>query len=258
MFKVTARAVLELGSELISSDIIAFYELIKNGFDAGSERGVEISFDIVLGRRAFKQFKRELENDPASYQTIRSRIEKSLNSDAGQLYDAAIETLNGAQSATKLHDGLDEIYESNSISVSDTGSGMSFDDLERVFLVIGTPSRKTAVDEALKNKSKSIPFLGEKGIGRLSAMRLGEKLEVRSAKTDDKRLNILDIDWSEFGELDAMLEDIPVSPREGGKKLTKDWSGTRITIRNLEADWTRRRLEELAIEEFSTRIPQVM
>ena len=90
-----------------------------------AQRGVEISFDIVLGRRAFKQFKRELENDPASYQTIRSRIEKSLNSDAGQLYDAAIETLNGAQSATKLHDGLDEIYESNSISVSDTGSGGS-------------------------------------------------------------------------------------------------------------------------------------
>ena len=34
LFKVTARTVLELGSELISSDVIAFYELIKNGFDA--------------------------------------------------------------------------------------------------------------------------------------------------------------------------------------------------------------------------------
>ena len=33
MFKITARTVLELGSELISSDIIAFYELIKNGFE---------------------------------------------------------------------------------------------------------------------------------------------------------------------------------------------------------------------------------
>ncbi len=34
MFKVSARTILELGSELISSDIIAFYELIKNSFDA--------------------------------------------------------------------------------------------------------------------------------------------------------------------------------------------------------------------------------
>ena len=36
MFKVSARTVLELGAELISSDIIAFYELVKDAFDAGS------------------------------------------------------------------------------------------------------------------------------------------------------------------------------------------------------------------------------
>jgi len=36
-FRVNARAVLELGSELVSSGIIAFYELIKNAFDAGSK-----------------------------------------------------------------------------------------------------------------------------------------------------------------------------------------------------------------------------
>jgi hypothetical protein len=34
VFRVNARTVLELGSELISSDIIAFYELIKNVADA--------------------------------------------------------------------------------------------------------------------------------------------------------------------------------------------------------------------------------
>jgi len=52
MFKVKARSVLELGSELISSDVIAFYELIKNGFDAGTTNGVEIRFEVVLGLRA--------------------------------------------------------------------------------------------------------------------------------------------------------------------------------------------------------------
>ena len=44
-FKVAARTILQLGSELISSDSIAFNELIKNGFDAGSSR-VEIEFLI--------------------------------------------------------------------------------------------------------------------------------------------------------------------------------------------------------------------
>ena len=46
-FKVAARTILQLGSELISSDSIAFYELIKNGFDAGSSR-VEIEFLIRI------------------------------------------------------------------------------------------------------------------------------------------------------------------------------------------------------------------
>lgn len=51
-FTITARTVLELGSELISSDIIAFYELIKNAFDAATTDGVEISFEVVLRRNA--------------------------------------------------------------------------------------------------------------------------------------------------------------------------------------------------------------
>ncbi len=37
-FRVTARTILQLGAELISSDAVAFYELIKNAFDAGSKR----------------------------------------------------------------------------------------------------------------------------------------------------------------------------------------------------------------------------
>src|SRR5438874_2638149 len=35
-FRVSARTLLQLGAELISSDGIAFYELIKNAFDAKS------------------------------------------------------------------------------------------------------------------------------------------------------------------------------------------------------------------------------
>ena len=53
MFKISARTVLELGAELISSDTIAFYELIKNAFDAKSKNGVEIRFKIVLRRNAY-------------------------------------------------------------------------------------------------------------------------------------------------------------------------------------------------------------
>ena len=36
-FTFSARTILELGKELISSDEVALYELIKNGVDAGSK-----------------------------------------------------------------------------------------------------------------------------------------------------------------------------------------------------------------------------
>ena len=44
---------LELGSELISSDIIAFYELIKNAFDAGSRTGADVRFQVAMRRNDY-------------------------------------------------------------------------------------------------------------------------------------------------------------------------------------------------------------
>ena len=52
-FRVAARAVLELGAELISSDEIALYELVKNAFDAGSS-DVEIKFYVSLRRTEYE------------------------------------------------------------------------------------------------------------------------------------------------------------------------------------------------------------
>ena len=50
-FRIAARTILHLGSELISSDGVAFYELIKNSYDARSSN-VEIQVLMVLARRA--------------------------------------------------------------------------------------------------------------------------------------------------------------------------------------------------------------
>src|SRR5882757_1262230 len=46
-FRFKARVLLELGAELISSDAIALYELVKNAIDAGSRR-TSILIQVVL------------------------------------------------------------------------------------------------------------------------------------------------------------------------------------------------------------------
>ena len=252
MFRITARTVLELGAELISSDIIAFYELVKNGFDAGTTDGVEIRFDIPLSRRDYLRLRQAIAAG-GSVDEVKELIVDSIQPGAS---DSAREGIAATIAAVTDHGdlvkALDEIWVTfNTISVSDSGSGMSLADLEENFLVIGTASRKREVEAALTAGHDRVPFLGEKGIGRLSAMRLGERLRVETARADDLHMNCLDIDWAEFGDIDAMLDQIPVAPKLGGEKPDPGWSGTSITISDLSENWTFERVRDMCRTEFS-------
>lgn len=249
MFKITARTVLELGSELISSDIIAFYELIKNGFDAGTDDGVAINFNIVIRRNAYLELRRKALAGSDELSEIRSLAIAALNVESSSELPKAL--LQRATTHQQLIEALDQIYATSHIVVSDTGSGMSVDDLQNNFLVIGTASRKREVDKALSSGKSKTPFLGEKGIGRLSAMRLGDTLQVETARKTDSHLNCLDIDWSDFAQVDAMLADIDIQPTNGDAKRDAAWSGTRIIIGKLTEDWTSERVKRMAEYDFS-------
>ncbi len=252
MFRITARTVLELGSELISSDIIAFYELIKNGFDARTKTGVEVKFDIVIPKHAVSTLIRLISRG-GEIAVLKASVEAEILESASEAAKAGLRTLlSKASDATSLAEALAEGQRRfNTIRVSDTGSGMSAQDLQKTFLVIGTGSRKKAVEAAIAGGASQSPFLGEKGIGRLSAMRLGDHLRVETARTEDSTLNLLIINWKDFNNVDAMLDEIPVAPTVGGPKLTPAWSGTSIIISDLMENWTEARVREMAGKEFA-------
>lgn len=280
MFRITARTVLELGSELISSDIIAFYELIKNGFDAGSDRGVELRFDIALPRHAHLKLQQRIaaaapnagestdepdlkaatapggmpdvalaDNVDDLKEAVAAALLSGASAEAKNIVTSAVET---AGTFAELASSLAEAHAAcNTISVLDRGSGMSMVDLGDAFLVIGTASRKREVDAALKAGAARTPYLGEKGIGRLSAMRLGERLRVETARADDVAMNLLEIDWRDFGAIDAMLDEVPVSPAQGGPKPNAAWSGTRLVVGDLGENWTEARVREMCEYDFA-------
>lgn len=252
MFRITARTVLELGSELISSDIIAFYELIKNGFDARTKTGVEVRFDIPLSRSSYLRLADKVVAG-GNLNTLKELIASALDlSASAQARDGFLTTIKRAGNCEELQDRLAEAQARyNTITVADTGSGMSLDDLKRSFLVIGTPSRKREVEAALHRGDRETPYLGEKGIGRLSAMRLGECLRVETARETDSQLNLLEIDWRAFADVDAMLDQIPVTPIIGSNKPSPKWSGTSIIISNLSENWTEARIREMAEYDFA-------
>lgn len=260
MFKISARTVLELGAELISSDLIAFYELIKNCFDARSPTGAEIAFQIVLRRNVYLKIlnesgrlseaasQKEMQREEVDQliQKLRDELESSAPGARGEAFLA---TLGQPPDHDAFKTALGEAYRThNTITVSDSGSGMSLEDLEQVYLRIGTASRKHAVDESIESGSTTSPFLGEKGIGRLSAMRLGERLRVETARAEDTAINVLVIDWSLFRNVDALITDISVYPLVGHAKLRADWSGTQLTIADISEDWSQAKVVHLADE----------
>ena len=199
-FRMTARTILQLGAELISSDGIAFYELIKNSFDAGSRRVlidicVRMDHDVCQDHLATLQHSDD--NSVGELENRKQRILADLDWTVPDTEDLS-DRIQEAKSASALTRRLEE---ANYIQIKDTGHGMSADDLDQIYLTIGTRHRQTQRDRlSAEGRSRQRPILGEKGLGRLSAMRLGWRLRVSSTVKGEERWNRLIVDWRDFAK----------------------------------------------------------
>lgn len=248
-FRVTARTVLQLGAELISSDSVAFYELIKNAFDAGSQR-VFIDVRMRMDHGAYLLHSNALRNGVSeSHETLeayRRRILRDIDTSAPGA-DDLIRSIKRARSFPALSRRLEE---ANYVQIRDRGHGMSAKDLEEIYLTIGTPHRRR--QRTRQSGSGSLrPILGEKGLGRLSVMRLGWRLHVSTTTEGEKHWNRLRVDWRQFIDDDLMVEDVSISPTKGDVKQDWSTSGTRIRIYALTSPWSPTKLGDVATDEFS-------
>ncbi len=258
-FKVSARTILQLGAELISSDGVAFYELIKNAFDAGS-RNVEI--DMLIRIEGFvaqdvAEELRDLEEDVGlksvdrklRFTALQKRLLKGINEEA----PGAVQLVRKINAARNPGELVEVAEEANVIEIRDSGSGMSLDDLNQIYLTIGTAHRARQRAAAIASGDRDTRILGEKGLGRLSTMRLGQRLHVQTARKADSVWNTLNLDWRDFADAgDAkLISDIPVRPRKGAVKQEPRAHGTTIRVSALASEWTRDDFQEIVDQEFS-------
>ncbi len=248
-FRVTARTVLQLGAELISSDSVAFYELIKNAFDAGSQR-VFIDVCVRMDHGAYLSHSNVLHNGVAesasALEEYRRRILDDIDT-AAPGADKLIKRIKQARTFPALSRRLEE---ANYVQIRDRGHGMSAQDLEEIYLTIGTPHRRRQRERRTKDGNLR-PLLGEKGLGRLSAMRIGWRLHVSTTTEGEKHWNRLRVDWRQFIDDNLMVEDVSISPTKGDVKQDSSNSGTRIRIYALTSAWSPSKLKEIATDEFS-------
>ncbi len=167
-FTVHPSVVYKLGEDLVTDEIQAIVELVKNCYDAD-----------------------------ATYANVR------------------------IQTAT---DDSDDGF----IEISDDGTGMELGDIRRGWLTISN-SPKIEMKEAGKTTGRGRTPLGDKGLGRLAAQRLGETVTITTVPKDGTAHRVT-FDWRDFSKFDT-LDDVPVSVTRVSKPDRPH--GTVIRVTNL-------------------------
>ncbi|MFA6550699.1 MAG: ATP-binding protein, partial [Candidatus Gracilibacteria bacterium] len=134
--------------------------------------------------------------------------------------------------------------EKGEIIIVDNGVGMAMDTVLGVWLEPGTDFRQRQLNSGTCSKKfKRVP-LGEKGIGRFGAHKLGKKIELVTKAQGDIEI-IVEINWEDF-EKDEYLENVQVAVKERKPVVfTGNKTGTSIKISSLRTVWNRGMVRDL-------------
>ncbi|KHT28431.1 sensor histidine kinase [Pectobacterium carotovorum] len=231
-FRIAARTLRHLGSELITSDDIALNELIKNSFDAHSPK-VKIRIESPFNYKTIDNAHRY--NDVHSF--LDDIFASTISDTKREHIKEKLETISNIQEVITLLPRYQKII------VEDTGDGMSKDQLENAFLVVGTPTKWLQKN---KSDSSSEKILGDKGIGRLSMMRLGNKSIVKSTTSNCHHWHKINFDWNLFEDPSKYLDEIDISVIQGKEKINRKEKGTQIIIFDLNKNWEQKDAEDFA------------
>lgn len=179
---------------------------------------------IIIDPRIIQHLGRDLITSPdvAIVELIKNSIDaksKVINLHLFECFDKVFECENFATVLPKevLNFVPDKLRESSVLIVEDNGFGMSTNQLENGFLKIGTDIKSQKPGDGI--------LLGEKGIGRLAAQRLGNALIVETASESEKFLSVTYLDWN---EIIKGKENVPYEQISGASK-----SYTRLWIFNV-------------------------
>jgi len=139
-----------------------------------------------------------------------------------------------------VHFAFDDNNKLDRITIEDDGFGMDSNVIENSWLTIATDYKYKILKPNICNR---IP-LGEKGIGRLSVHKLGNKITLMS-KAKNKREIYLFIDWNNLSKA-VEFEDFKIDFKENASPdyFTKG-TGTYIYIEDLKTDWNRKEIREV-------------
>ena len=177
-FRIHPRVFAALGADLVTNDVVAVIELVKNSYDAFA-------------------------------QNVRLRFR-------------------------------DDPSQGMFLEVVDDGNGMTREIIENVWCLVATPYKE--LNPVVKSGSKERRVAGEKGLGRLSVARLGERLHMLT-KAPGELCWEVEVNWSDISDGDELSKSYAGCRRYPGESPFK--SGTRLRIYDLAVEWDESRILDL-------------
>jgi C4-dicarboxylate-specific signal transduction histidine kinase len=172
---------------------------------------------------------------------ILRRLGEELNPSPSQ---GIIELAKNAYDADALHCtiSLNDTYSpGGTIVIDDDGDGMNVEEIINGWLVLGKSKKVMLRDLTRLGRKPS----GDKGLGRLSALRMGNKVSLKSIPRDNPTAeHTLVIDWDRYKD-DSLVEDIDLKI-ETTMNLAEKKPGTLITLQNLRPALKQNEIQRLA------------
>ena len=123
------------------------------------------------------------------------------------------------------------------VTVKDNGDGMTLNTVEGPWLEPAHGGKEIQKEKEARSSLGRLP-LGEKGIGRFAAHKLGKHLTLVTRHRKSSKEVVLEIDWTPFESHDAYLDEIILKPKEREPELfTESSHGTCLLMRNARERW---------------------
>lgn len=170
---------------------------------------------------------------------ILARLGEELVPDADQgIVELAKNAYDADASVCKIK--LDAVHTGHGkITISDNGIGMTETEIRDGWLVIGRSSKQEKPLTSLYGRTPA----GDKGLGRLAALRLGQRVTLRTRPRANPGVeHRLTIDWNAFSKVDH-VEDVGI---ELETLNTESTQGTDVIIENVSEHFSRSSVNKLA------------
>ena len=131
-----------------------------------------------------------------------------------------------------------------SIIIEDQGCGMDKEILEKVWLEPGSDYKETLFKNRIRTKKFFRLPLGEKGIGRFGAHKLGNKIELISRKEGNPEV-VLKLNWNDFSGSEYLDKAFVTIVEREPEHFKGRKTGTKIIISHLKGEWTRGKVREV-------------